>query len=989
GRGGFGVVYRCVQMGLGRVVAVKVLTALSDQDRARFASEQQAMARLTGHPHIVAVLQADQTVSGCPFLVMPLCGRGSWQEHIAQHGVLGLGEALGVGAKIAGALAAAHQAGIVHRDVKPANILFTEYGEPALTDFGVARTNDGLRTAGEAFVGTPAFTAPEVIAGASPGPDADVYGLGATLFAALTGHAAVERRHDERVVAQFVPITSDPVPDLGEHDVPAEVAAIIAAAMSPEPADRPSAADLREQLRQAQLRHPGDAGGSTRPVASATAAPLMAGYLPVLPGEVVGRAAEVAQLRELLAGSRLVTLTGVGGVGKTTLAVYAAAELRTEYLDGVWLVELAGLHDGTLLTEIVAAALGVRDQPGRALSEVLMDVLYERRALLVLDNCEHLIADAAKFVDMVVRRCPRLHVLATSREALDIAAETVMTVSPLAVPDPETDPELGSLAAYPGVVLFLQRANAAIPDFTLNDHHATAVARICTRVEGLPLAIELAAARMRAMSAEQIADGLTNRYSLLTRGHRGAPTRHRTLAGCIDWSYQLCTQTEQYLWAAFAVFAGSFDAPAARYVCADNLPTNDVLPDLLSSLVDKSILIRTQHRDQVRFCLLDTLRDYAKTHLTQTEQDRLRARHARWYHQLVTQARSQLWGHSQLHWSERLIEEMPNIREALQFSLGYDPTMALGIAVAMRPVWMFRGMLGEARRWLGLALDATSLQQPSLPRIHALGDIALTSFLQADLSAARAALAEARDHLAATHNAEASVEIDSIEGYIASIEGYIASQTGEIERAAECFRRALALTTDFEVRFASMHYLGWVFEISGDLDQAMSCFETALDLTKSHGESMFQPRALVSVGMGHWLRGDPQLAVPVLTEGLRLTHVGGDRLNGAQCLEALAWIASSRHDWRLAAVMMGAADALSRAIGSPLLYFPDLIACHNECDTQARQELGPVGFEAAWADGSALKFDEAVALALDRCNDWHDVTPQRWGATGPGVPPPS
>ena len=974
GRGGFGVVYRCLQEGLGRVVAVKVLTALAEEDRARFAREQQAMARLTGHPHIVAVLQVGRAVSGFPFLVMPLCGRGSWNERIAELGVLGVDEVLGVGAKMAGALAAAHRVGVVHRDVKPANILFTEYGEPALTDFGVAHISGGFQTATGMFTGTPAFTAPEVIAGASPGPGADVYGLGATLFAALTGHAAFERRHGEQVVAQFVRIANEPMPDLREHDIPAEVAAIISAAMACEPADRPSAAELGEQLCTAQPHHhPGGTGGSARPAtAVVTAARSTVSHLLVLPCEVVGRDAEVARLRELLAGSRLVTLIGVGGVGKTTLAIHAAAELRTEYPDGVWLVELAELHDGALLTETVAAALGVRDQPGRPLSEALIRVLNERRALLVLDNCEHLIDDAAKFVYKVLHRCRRLHVLATSREVLDIAAETVLTLSPLAVPEPDADPTPGSLANYPGVVLFLQRARAAVPDFALNNHNAAAVSRICTRLEGLPLAIELAAARMRAMSAEEIADGLSDRYTLLSRGHRGTPARHKTLAGCIDWSYQLCKLTEKNLWAALAVFAGTFDLPAARHICADDLPAEDLLPDLLCALVEKSILIRTQHRDHVRFRLLETLRDYAKTHLTQSEQDRLRARHAGWYHQLLTQARTQWFSPGQLHWSERLMQEMPNIRDALQFALGDDATTALEMAVAMRPMWMLHGMLAEARRWLELVLDATSAQ-PSPPRIGALCDIAMITYLQGDLSAVCAAVAEARDHLAVMHDAELSARFDAVEGYIAV-------KTGEIGRAVECFQRALAVGGDFELRFSSMYYLGWAFEISGDLDQAMSCFEAALDLTKSHGDSVYhQSRALVGVGMGRWLRGEPQSAEPDLIEGLHLSHLVGDPLVGAQCLEALAWIASSRRDWRHAAVMMAAADALSRAIGSPLLYIPDQFACHDECHARIRQQLGTEGFEAAWADGAGLSFDEAVASALDICKEWRSET-----ATAPG-----
>ncbi|ETW22359.1 protein kinase domain-containing protein [Mycobacterium gastri] len=964
GRGGFGVVFRCLQVGLDRPVAVKVLTGLSDEARTRFSREQQAMARLTGHPNIVAVLQVGQTAGGWPFLVMPLCGQGSWQQRIAEFGVLSVDEVLEVGVKIAGALAAAHRVGVVHRDVNPANVLFTDYGEPALTDFGVAHINRGCQVTAGVHATTPAFAAPEVIGGASPGADADVYGLGASLFAALTGHAAFERRQGEQVVAQFVRISNEPHSDRREHDIPTEVDAIIAAAMAPDPADRPSAAELGEQLRHVLFHDRGGGVGPARPIAtSAMAARPRVGNLPMLPAEVVGRGADVAELRMLLATSRLVTLAGMGGVGKTTLALHAAAELRAEYPDGVWLVDLSDLRDGTLLTETVAAALGVRDHPGQTLSEVLVDVLAERDALLVLDNCEHLIDDAAKFADTVLHRCSRLHVLATSREVLDIAAETVKTVSPLGVPRPDTTPDVERLAAYPGVALFLRRACAAVPDFTLNEYNGAAVHRICTRLEGLPLAIELAAARLRAMSVEQIADGLSEPYTLLTRGHRGAPSRQKTLAGCIDWSYQLCTRTEQRLWATLAVFAGTFDLPAAHHLCADELPAEALLLDLLGVLVDKSILIRIPQRDHVRFRFLETLRDFAKAHVTRSEQDLLRARHAHWYHQLVTQANSQWFTHGQLHWSERLLREMPNVREALQFSLVHDPTTALEIAVAMRPVWQKDGMFGEARRWLESALDAVSVE-PSPWRVRALSEIAVIAFFQMDLAAVRAIAAEARDQIAAMNDIE-QAELAELRARFDAIDGYIAVQTGEIERGVEYLRRAQALTGEFEVRFAATYYLGWAFELSGDLDEAMNSFEAALAITTSHGESWYRSRALVALGVVQWLRGELHSAELAIIEGLELSQLIGDPFTGAQCFENLAWIAGSHDDWRHAGTMLAAADALSRAIGSPLMHVPDQFSHHEQCCSRARQELGRERFEATWAYGAALNFDEAVALALD------------------------
>ncbi|WP_169726759.1 protein kinase domain-containing protein, partial [Mycobacterium szulgai] len=567
GQGGLGVVYRCVQQALARVVAVKILTAQFADDRARFVREQQAMARLTSHPNIVTVLQVGQTASDRLFLVMPYCGQGAWQARIARLGVLDFEEVLRVGVKIAGAVESAHRLAIVHRDIKPANILLTDYGEPALGDFGIARTATGLRTETGALAGSPAFTAPEILTGQPPTAASDVYSLGATLFTALTGHAPFQRRAGEQMIAQFIRISSQPLAELNEHDIPADVAALVEHAMAREPTDRPSALELGQALQQIQRRrglavdemalHCSDDALQPGP-RPAPARAASTRRVPTLPAGVVGRHGELAQLRALLEQSRLVTLTGIGGVGKTTLATHAATELGTHFDDGVWLVELGDLHAGDLLAETVATALGLRDHSGRPMAEVLRQFLQPRHALLVLDTCEHLIDDAAKLVDTLLRECPALHVITTSREVLNIAGEAVLTLAPLTYPTAEDNLNLSSLTDYDAITLFVERARAAVPGFALTAHNAPAVARICTQLEGVPLAIELAAVRLRALSLDHIADDLARSYTLLNRGRRGAPTRQQSLTCCIDWSYERCSHAEQQLWAQLSVFAGSF-----------------------------------------------------------------------------------------------------------------------------------------------------------------------------------------------------------------------------------------------------------------------------------------------------------------------------------------------------------------------------------------------------------------------------------------------
>ncbi|RZL71394.1 MAG: protein kinase, partial [Rhodococcus sp. (in: high G+C Gram-positive bacteria)] len=547
-----------------RTVAVKVLTVeLDEENRARFFREQRAMGRLTGHPNIVNILQVGATDSGRPFIVMPFHSQDSLDARIRRDGPLPLDQALRLGVKMAGAVESAHRLGILHRDVKPANILLTDYGEPELTDFGIAHITGGFETATGAVTGSPAYTAPEVLAGDSPSPAADVYGLGAVLFSALTGHAAFERRSGEQVVAQFLRITTQELPDLRDHGIPDDVSDTIARAMSRTLGQRPAtAAAFGEELRRLELDHgfpvdemalhtaPGATSEHPQPVPgrsrSASPSPRSAGRnLPLELTSFVGRRHELTETKNLLTGSRLVTLTGIGGVGKTRLAMRVAAGVQREYADGVRLVELSELRDEISLVDAIAAAVGVQDQSARPVRDVLSEFLITRELLVVLDNCEHMVEAVAELADPLLHTCPGLRILTTSREPLGIGGEAVLRVPPLGVPDPERTPSLRGLPKYDAVSLFAERAAAAVPGFALTEDNAAAVAGICHRLDGLPLPIELAAARLRAMSPEQILERLTDRYALLTRGSRGAPSRQQTLRLSVDWSFELCTAGEQ------------------------------------------------------------------------------------------------------------------------------------------------------------------------------------------------------------------------------------------------------------------------------------------------------------------------------------------------------------------------------------------------------------------------------------------------------------
>ena len=955
GRGGFGVVYRCLQVQLDRVVAVKVLTEQLDDNRARFVREQHAMGRLTGHPNIVAVLQVGETEGGHPFLVMPYYQNGCIHDQIGQRGFLPTDEVLRLGVKIAGALHSAHGLGIVHRDIKPSNILVTDYGEPALGDFGIARLGHEFNTATGSFIGSPAFSAPEVLGGEAPTMAADVYSLGATLFAALTGHAAFERRDGEQLVAQFLRITGEPMPDVRAPGIDDDVAAVVSAAMARDPGERPSALELGVLLLGLQGRRGlvvddmvvqesqrQDALAKQAVAPASGHSPDVKLLVPL--ASFVGRSAEIAMLRKLLWESRHVTVTGIGGVGKTTLAIHAARELAAEFPDGVWFVGLADLRDGALITDVVADALEVHDQPGRALVDVLVEFLTRRQALVVLDNCEQLINDTAKLADMLLQACPRLHILATSREVLDIDGESVLPLPPL--------------ADYGAVELFVERARAAMPEFTLTPHNRTVVARICSQLDGLPLAIEMAAARMRLMSPEEIADGLSDRYGLLSQRRRGTPTRQQTLVGCIDWSYDLCTPAEQHLWSRLSVFAGSFEMLAARDICGDDMPDAECLY-LLGSLVDKSILIRSERDGAVRFRLLETVREYGRARLAQEDDLFLCRRHAAWYQKLTTQADTEWFGPQQLQWVRRLPVEMPNIREALQFSLTDDPGIAVDMIAALRRFWVFHTMLSEGCEWAARVLAALG-PEPTSQRVRTLFTAAHALQTRGDVVTAAGMFAEVRNLLEVVDDPVTRGRVDYLEGYAAMF-------TGEFDHGRVCFQRALDATDDFEVQAQSRSLRGVMELTASDAEAALTWSEQGLALAESRGEWVIHGVASMAAGGACWRLGNLKRAEQLLRQGVRLAgEVAATQVSVTHALpnqlEALSWVKESLDQPRAAAVLMGAAAELSRAAGSPLV--AALIGgLHADSESRARERLGSEEFQTAWDDGASMTVEQAVAFA--------------------------
>jgi len=978
GRGGFGVVYRCTEATLDRTVAVKVLTAdLDEENRTRFVREQRAMGRLTGHPNIVNVLQVGTTASGLPYIVMPYHSRRSLDMRIRDHGPLPLEQALQLGVKLAGAVESAHRLGILHRDVKPANVILTDYGEPALADFGIAHLPDGFETAAGTFAATPAFTAPEVLSGGPPSAAGDVYSLGATVFCALTGHAAFERRTGEQVVAQFLRVTSEPIPDLRELEIPDDVAAAVERAMSADPDARHTAGQLGDALREIQFRHglpvdemalqspAGPSRGDRRPSTSLGLPPTgpstrgRKGNLPADLTSFVNRRNELAEAKELLSSARLVTLTGIGGVGKTRLALRIATSVQRAFGDGAWLVELADLQDESLVVGVVAAALGLKSFSREPLQTVLTEFLEPRQTLLVLDNCEQVIDSVAELAEALLKYCPELRIVATSREALGVRGEATLRVPPLSAPAPDRRLDLAALPNYDAVTLFVERAVAVLPEFALTEDNMAAVAGICHRLEGLPLPIELAAGRLQALTPEQILQRLADRYALLTRGGRAAPTRQQTLRLCVDWSHDLCTPEEQQLWARLSVFAGSFELTAVEQVCGADL-TPDVLLDLVASLVEKSILIHEVAATAGRYGLLDTIREYGLEKLAESgEYARMRRRHRDWYERLALQSGSDWIGPHQLAWITRLKLDQQNLREALDACTAEPGEVAVGmrITAALYPFWLITGQVNEGARWTERLLTVEGAPcGPDWARGVGLG-AALNGF-RSDIETGARWLEWARAAAAGAGDA-------GVTATVLYAAGVLALGANDMSTAATYFDAALEACPPEAhlLRVIALTGAEVTRGLLGQPDRAADYLEQVLDITEPRGELAFRSWAVRTLGLAVWST-DPERAVALLEQALRLSRSVDNSFGAAPSLEGLAWIAAADGDYARSAVLLGHAQGMRQTVGLPDIAIPGLRAQHDECERRTRRALGNKAYDASYRKGASASFAEAVAYSL-------------------------
>jgi predicted ATPase/DNA-binding CsgD family transcriptional regulator len=689
----------------------------------------------------------------------------------------------------------------------------------------------------------------------------------------------------------------------------------------------------------------------------------------------VGRRRELGGVKRLLGEARLVTLIGTGGVGKTRLAQQVASQARRMYADGVRFVDLTAVHDPALLAEdvqepeilahLVAMDLGLREQPTRSSLELLTDHLATRSMLVVLDNCEHLLPACAVLADALLRSCPELRILATTREPLDVAGEALFPVPPLPVPAP--DAGLAELAGYESVALFVARGQAALHDFQLTADNHAAVAGICRRVEGLPLGLELAASWLPVLAPQQIEDRLADRFKLLSRGARSVPGRQQTLRACIDWSYELCSKPERLLWARMSVFVGGCELDAIESICSDERAPKAELLEVVAGLVDKSILIREDAGTTTRYRMLETLRDYGREKLVDSgEYDALRRRHRDWYQQLVHRAGAAWTSAREGTWLNLLRREHANVRAAVEYCLAEpgEAEAALDILVAVPWFyWYDRGLFGEGRRWLDVAL--TQAPAPTALRTQALLLASKVAFYMADFEGGRLLLEEGEE-LAIRQDAPDTLVQAAYGRSIAFL------LSGNVPGAVEVLSRGLVTLErmpqyDVEMRARLLLTLGTCAELVGDHERAVTCFQEVMAIAESRDAVFWRSGATWLRAFLAWRQGNIDEAITDLRTCLRLGEASGfeNRFGTANALESLAWVSADQQKHRRAATLLGAADSLFTHFGTPLTSLPHLIVFHNQCREGAKAALGDAAFEAAFVAGCNMSYEAARAYALE------------------------
>ncbi len=1007
GAGGMGVIYEAEDLKLGRHVALKFLPdrlAQDPQSLRRFGREARAASALN-HPNICTIYEVDEA-AGSGFIVMELV-KGKTVRELLVSGLPPLRSAIEIAVQLAEGLTNAHEAGIVHRDLKPENLMLSHDGFVKILDFGLAmlKSDSGTvpvsgksptcRTSAGMVLGTVGYMSPEQARGQQLDFRSDQFSFGSVLYEMVTGKRAFERETAAETMAAILRDQPEPI-GMNGRDVPAPLCWAIEKCLAKQPDKRyGSTRELAREL--ASIRE----GFPEKPVGQVETRPT---NLPVQQTGFVGRENEISAAKGLLLREdvRLVTVTGPGGIGKSRLAVKVASGLVEHFQGGIYFVPLASLSDPSLIVSVIVQTLKIRESGGQSPIETLKQNFKESMRspmLLLLDNFEHLI-QAAPTVAELLAIDPALKILVTSRAALHVYGEHEFPVPTLAIPDSPAMLPLEVLSHYPALALFVQRAAAAKPGFELNRENAPSITEICARLDGLPLAIELAAARVKVLSPSSMRTRLRSRLDLLTGGARDMPQRQQTLRSAIDWSYDLLSAAEQKLFRRLSVFAGGCTLEAAEAVCDAKVDLGWNLLDGMASMVDKSLVQQVeQSNGELRFMMLETIREYALEKLESSGEGAFTKRaHAAYYLVLAEEDAPEQAGTGEAEWLERLALENDNFRAALErLTDAGDADWGLRLGTALFRFWEAEHP-AEGTDRLRKVLELEGAAAPTQARARA-------------LFAAGVLASEQGDYASGYRLHQESLEISRLLGDKQGAAVYLngmavtARNHGDIPAARTLFEESLLLWRELGdqesiarclsnlANVANMHGdsgtarslhaecsaifneigdragAAWSLNYQGDIarDQldpvsARALYEQALSAFRAIGDRWGIAGTLADLGSLALQQRDYLTAHAMYRESITNFQALGHKNGIARLLECFASLAAAQLEAHRSLRLAGAAAALRQDIGVRLA--PAEQAKLETALEPARQELTNEAGAAAWLEGWATPFERAIEEVL-------------------------
>jgi predicted ATPase/serine/threonine protein kinase len=903
GAGGMGEVYRARDTRLERAVAIKLLPAAfsANIDRLQRFEQEARSASALNHPNIVTIYELGQDGSS-HYIAMELI-EGKTLRELLVSGPLPMRKVIEIAVQVAEGLTKAHEAGITHRDLKPANLMVSDNGLIKILDFGLAKlaspgeeqsdtgTTATPLTASGQVLGTVGYMSPEQVGGQRLDFRSDQFSFGLVLYEMVTGKRAFQRITAAETLVAILREQSEPI-GAQNRDAPAPLCWVIERCLAKEPDKRyVSTRDLAREL--AAIRD----SFSEKPPRQAETRPA---NLPVSRTGFVGREKEAAAAKELLLRQdvRLVTVTGPGGIGKTRLAIEVASGLIEWFPGGIHFVPLAPLSDPGLIASVIVQTLGIREAGGQSPLEILKKNLQDSlRApmLFLLDNFEHLI-QAAPTVAELLAMGPNLKILVTSRAALHVYGEHEFPVPPLALPDSRSMPSVEVLARCPAVVLFVQRAVAAKPDFELNRENAAAVTEICARLDGLPLAIELAASRVKVLSPSSMLTRLASRLQLLTGGARDLPQRQRTLRAAMDWSYDLLNAAEQKLLRRLSVFVGGCNLEGVEAVCDTKSDLDIELLDGMASMVDKSLMQQVEQvSGESRFVMLETIREYALEKLEASGEEALTKRaHAAYCLVLAEEEATEQSVAEGAEGLERFAFEHDNFRASLEWLIGTgDAEWGLRLGTALFRYWEAGEYLAEGRDWLGKLLKLAGSAAPTKARARALFAAGVLAGEQGDYASADALGRESLSIARQSHdNQGVAVSLNAL--------AVVARDRGYIDAARELFEESLAQwrdVGDLKAVARSLSNLGNVVKLQGDNARARSLYAECLSIFQGLGDKTGVAWSMNHQGDVAREQGDSTAAWKLYEQALAIFRELGDRWGIAGTLADLGNLAMEQHDF--------------------------------------------------------------------------------------------